>query len=114
MRRNIILTLAEAGFLRPWWSDKIMDETSGAIAKVTKGGTDAVRQRIAMERAFPEACVTGYAGLRVALELPDPDDGHVLTAAISIFAQVERWQFNFYFGRFFCESSAKVRGACQC
>lgn len=37
MRRNIILSLAEAGFFRPRWSDKIMDETAGAIAKITKG-----------------------------------------------------------------------------
>lgn len=55
MRRNIILSLAEAGLFRPRWSDRIMDETAGAIAQITKGGADTIKQRSAMERAFPEA-----------------------------------------------------------
>ena len=84
MRRNIILSLAEEGLFRPRWSDRIMDETASAIAKITKGDADTIKQRSAMERAFPEACVTGYAGL----ELPDPDDRHVLAAAITTSAQV--------------------------
>ena len=65
-----------------------MDETAGAIAKITKGGADTNKQRSAMERAFPEACVTGYAGLEAGLQLPDPDDRHVLAAAITTSAQV--------------------------
>ena len=65
-----------------------MDETAGAIAKITKGGADTIKQSSAMERAFPEACVTGYAGLEAGLELPDPDDRHVLAAAITTSAQV--------------------------
>lgn len=65
-----------------------MDETAGAIAKITKGGADTIKQRSAMERAFPEAYVTGYAGLEAGLELPDPDDRHVLAAAITTSAQV--------------------------
>ena len=40
MRRNIILSLAEAGFFRPRWSDRIMDETANAIAKITNDGAD--------------------------------------------------------------------------
>lgn len=88
MRRNIVLSLAEVGLFRPRWSDKIMDETAGAIAKITSGGADTVKQRSAMERAFPEACVTGYAGLEAGLVLPDPYDRHVLAAAITTSAQV--------------------------
>ena len=65
-----------------------MDETVGAIAKITKGGADTVKQRSAMERAFPEACVAGYERLEPGLKLPDPDDRHVLAAAISTSAQV--------------------------
>lgn len=87
-RRNIILSLAEAGFFRPRWSDRILDETVGAIAKITKGGANIIKQRSAMERAFPEASVTGYSGLETGLELPDPDDRHVLAAAIATSAQV--------------------------
>lgn len=65
-----------------------MDETADAIAKITKGGADTIKQRSAMERAFPEACVTGYAGLETGLELPDPDDRRVLATAITTTAQV--------------------------
>jgi predicted nucleic acid-binding protein len=88
MRRNIILSLAEAGFFRPRWSDRIMDETAVAIAKITMGGADTNKQRSAMERAFLKACVTGYAGLEAGLGLPDPDDRHVLAAAVTTSAQV--------------------------
>ena len=65
-----------------------MDETAGAIAKITKGGVDTVKQRFAMERAFQEACVAVYSALEAGLELPDPDDRHVLAAAITTSAQV--------------------------
>lgn len=41
-----------------------------------------------MERAFPEACVTGYADLEKGLKLPDQGDRHVLAAAITTSAQV--------------------------
>jgi hypothetical protein len=88
MRRNIILSLAEAGLFRPRWSAEIMGETAGAIAKITKGKADLVKQCSVMDRAFPEACVTGYTGLVASLELPDSDDRHVLAAAITTSAQV--------------------------
>ena len=41
-----------------------------------------------MERAFPEALVTDHQGLIEVLELPDPDDRHVLAAALQTKAAV--------------------------
>ncbi len=41
-----------------------------------------------MDRAFPEATVEGYGELVPALTLPDPDDRHVLAAAIRVGAQL--------------------------
>src|SRR6516225_2209551 len=35
-----------------------------------------------MDASVPDALVTGYEGLIPALQLPDPDDRHVLAAAI--------------------------------
>ena len=35
-----------------------------------------------MDSAVPDALVTGYQGLIPAINLPDPDDRHVLAAAI--------------------------------
>ena len=39
-------------------------------------------------KAFPDALVINYDGLLIHLELPDPDDRHVLAAAIKINADV--------------------------
>src|SRR5215469_1954326 len=44
--------------------------------------------RRAMDRAFPAASVSGFESLIPALSLPDPDDRHVLAAAIHARADV--------------------------
>ena len=41
-----------------------------------------------MIRAVPDCLVTGYEGLVTSFELPDPDDRHVLAAAVRAGAQV--------------------------
>lgn len=41
-----------------------------------------------MDQALPDACVSGYESLVPAIELPDPDDRHVVAAAIRAKAQV--------------------------
>ncbi len=41
-----------------------------------------------MEAAVPDALVSGYECFGESLELPDPDDVHVLAAAIACNAQV--------------------------
>jgi len=41
-----------------------------------------------MDRALPDACVSGYQRLVPAIELPDLDDRHVVAAAIRAKAQV--------------------------
>ena len=41
-----------------------------------------------MSLSFPKACVSGYEGLEQTLILPDPDDRHVLAAAIKTGARV--------------------------
>ena len=88
LRRNMLLSLAEAGLFRPRWSARVLDETQSAIARITNGATDGQRQREAIDRAFPEALVSGYEPLEPGLVLPDPDDRHVLAAAIATSASV--------------------------
>ena len=88
LRRNLLLSLAEAGLFRPRWSARILDETQKVISKITKGETDGSYQRAAIEAAFPEAVVTGFEAIEKTLTLPDPNDNHVLAAAISISASV--------------------------
>ncbi len=84
LRRNMLLSLAEAEFYRVRWSDRIMDETARAIEAITGGEADLRRQIAAMERAFPEAKVEGFETLEKAIiaERPkDVGDAHVLAAA---------------------------------
>lgn len=94
MRRNLLLTLAEAEFFRIRWSVTIMEETEHAIARiaVSKGYADAAargaRARLAMERAFEEASIADFEPfMAVAAALPDQGDHHVLAAALKIQAQ---------------------------
>jgi predicted nucleic acid-binding protein len=83
LKRNIILSLAEAGLFRPYWSARILDETERAILAISKGTADPGRQRHAIERAFPEAMVCPSPGTDLLGLLPDPNDEHVLAAAIA-------------------------------
>ena len=82
LKRNIILSLAEAGLFRPRWSARILDETEKSIATISKGTSNTARQRAAIEKAFPEATVPVGADINVTGMLPDPNDEHVLQAAI--------------------------------
>jgi predicted nucleic acid-binding protein len=90
--RNVLLSLAEAGFFRPRWSAQILDETELAIAKILSDRGDALeeaaRQRARIERAFPEALVLNYEPLIKGIELPDPGDTHVVAAAVQTRASV--------------------------
>lgn len=83
LKRNIILSLAEAGLFRPYWSARILDETEKAILAISKGTADPGRQRRAIEQAFPEAMVFPNSGPDLIGLLPDPSDEHVLAAAIA-------------------------------
>lgn len=95
LKRNLLLTLAEAEFFRLRWSARILDETQAAIERIltAKGVEDAPdrarRARDAMERAFEEACVGDIDGMLDALVgLPDPNDKHVIAAALKTQAAV--------------------------
>jgi hypothetical protein len=81
--------LAEAEFFRLRWSAPILDETERAIGKILegKGAQDANERarkaRESMEAAFEDALVTDFDALLPACAgLPDPDDAHVVAAAL--------------------------------
>lgn len=85
LRRNILLSLAEAGFYRIKWSEKILIETGVAIAKITVGKADVPKQIHVMREAFEEAMIDGFIAIEEALKqtaLQDADDAHVIAAAI--------------------------------
>ena len=95
LKRNLILSLAEAELYRVRWSDEIMDETEKAIGIIlTKRDfkdvfKHAIHARAAMNQAFVEANVTGYKHHGNGIgKLPDEGDRHVIAAAIKSKADI--------------------------
>lgn len=81
--RDCLMRLAWAQLFQAKWTDAILDEMVNAIAKNHPMLVDRLaRTRDLMNAAIPSACVRGYENLIPALQLPDPDDHHVLAAAI--------------------------------
>jgi len=82
--RDVLLQLATTGIYRARWSADIHREWIEALLR-----EEPHRDRLALQRtrdlmdaAVPDCLITGYGGLVPALSLPDPDDRHVLAAAI--------------------------------
>lgn len=75
--------------LRARWTERILDEMVESIVRRRPELRDRLaRTRVVMCEAVPDCLVTGWQPLVDALELPDPDDRHVLAAAIRVHAGV--------------------------
>jgi predicted nucleic acid-binding protein len=80
--RDTTLRAAEAEICQPYWSREILDElTRNLIAhrRISEEGSQLLRE--GMEKAFPEACITGYERWLPKLE-NDEKDRHVVAAAL--------------------------------
>jgi len=82
--RDLLVRLARAYLFQAKWTDEIHAEW---MRNVLEARSDLSPQRLArtrdlMDRAVPDCLVTGYEGRISALRLPDPDDRHVVAAAI--------------------------------
>jgi predicted nucleic acid-binding protein len=87
-KRDVLLRFCQAGLFRARWSPQILDEWTRNLLADKPQLADSIQSQLeAMQRAFPEACITGYEPLIDGLKLPDPKDRHVLAAAIRCGAQ---------------------------
>ncbi|MNP22783.1 hypothetical protein D3C76_1154670 [compost metagenome] len=82
--------LALTGVYRARWTAQIHDEWK---RNLLLNRTDLTQEQVdrtsaLMDRAVPDALVTGYESLCAGLDLPDVDDRHVLAAAIKCNASV--------------------------
>jgi predicted nucleic acid-binding protein len=87
--RDLLVRIANTGIVRARWSDAILDECFRSILEQRPDlKPDALkRTRDLMKQAVPDCLVTGFEALVEGLTLPDPDDRHVLAAAIQAGAQ---------------------------
>lgn len=88
--RDLLMHLSLKGLIQLRWSDAIHDEWTRSLI-ANRPDLDPARidrTRTLMERALPAARVHGYEGLVATLVLPDPDDRHVLAAAIQCSSEV--------------------------
>ena len=82
--RDFLLRLAMTELFRARWTDHIHDEWIGSVLGDRQDimAEQLERTRQLMNQAVPDCLVTGYEELIDGLALPDPDDRHVLAAAI--------------------------------
>jgi predicted nucleic acid-binding protein len=88
--RDLLMRLAMTDLFRAKWTDAIHEEW---IRRVLEDRSDLIRPQLERTRelmnAYVRDClVTNYEHLVKAIELPDPDDRHVLAAAIHGHADV--------------------------
>ncbi len=79
-----MLRVARSDAFKARWTDQIHEEWIGALRRTRP---DIPLERLArtrelMNRSVPDCLVTGYEPFIEQLTLPDPDDRHVLAAAI--------------------------------
>lgn len=87
--RDLLIRAARTGLVQAKWSTRILDEAIGSVIERRPEHAERLAvTRQKMEAAIRDGVVTGYEALEGTLQLPDPNDRHVLAAAIRSHAQV--------------------------
>ena len=83
--RDLFLRLAIAGHYRALWTERILDECFNNLLadRPDIPAEHLHRTRRLMAVAIPDVVVEDYDHLINDLDLPDPDDRHVLAAALT-------------------------------
>jgi len=82
--RDLLLNLACEGLYQPKWSDAIQEEW---VRNLLVKRPDLLQSQLsktvdAMNATFPDANIKGYEKFINGLKLPDPNDRHILAAAL--------------------------------
>jgi predicted nucleic acid-binding protein len=82
--RDLMLSLSVVGLFRARWTEHIHDEwIRNLLQQRPDLRPDALqRTRQMMDDSVPDCLISGYEPFIESLELPDPNDRHVLAAAI--------------------------------
>lgn len=88
--RDLLVRLAIAGLVRAHWTEEIHAEWIRGVLADRKAVTaeSLERCRSLMNSAVRDSLIEGHESLTPTLSLPDPDDRHVLAAAIHVQASL--------------------------
>lgn len=83
--RDVLLSIAGVGCFDPYWSGLITDEWK---RNLLQNRPDLKPEQLdktiqVMDAAFPDAGLSGFESHISKVKLPDPDDRHVVAAALS-------------------------------
>jgi len=85
---DTLLRIAEQSVFRPYWSSDVMEELQRNLELIPQISPEMATRRIEqMNRAFPDAMVTGYEALVDGMGC-DAKDRHVLAAAVHSDCQI--------------------------
>ncbi|ESX70753.1 PIN domain-containing protein [Mesorhizobium sp. M0222] len=80
--RSLLLFLSQTKMYRARWSERVHQEWMAAVAEKRGIEPEKLQKlRELMDRAVPDALVSGYEQLEGGIELPDPNDRHIVAAA---------------------------------
>jgi predicted nucleic acid-binding protein len=90
LQRDFLLSLAIEGLYRPLWSTAVLDELCyhEALKLISRGYNPVLAEQNAhrlvnqMSSAFDDVVVANWESLEGTFGLPDPDDEHVVAAAV--------------------------------
>jgi predicted nucleic acid-binding protein len=87
---DLVLSLGEAGLFRPRWTNEIHEEWIRSVLEDQPQRTreQLERRRAFMDQAIGHDLIENYERHIDSLSLPDPDDRHVLAAAIEAGAEM--------------------------
>ena len=81
--------MAEAELIDVRWTNVILDETQKALTDRLGVEPDKARTLCdAIQSVDPDATVEGFEHLIAEIDLPDPDDRHVVAAALACEADI--------------------------
>jgi hypothetical protein len=87
--RDLLIRIGQAGLVQAKWTDDILIEVCRNLQENVPDVTPEklTRLRTLMNGSIRDCLVKGYEPLIEAVKLPDPDDRHVVAAAIRARAQ---------------------------
>ncbi|SRR5216683_1815939 len=89
-QRDLLIRIGPSGLVQAKWTEKIINDLGRVLGRAYPDMPAARVERLKalINDSVPDCLVSDYEPLINGLKLPDPDDRHVLAAAIKAGAQV--------------------------